>query len=177
MGVDDEAFATMMGEHVPGAYRLALRLCGDPHAAEEAVAEAVSRILVRWRAGAVRDPGAYLRRAVVNEVNDGFRRRALAQRFLIGQRGDHRGGLADDDRLADSDVFRIALARLAARQRAVVVLRYYEDMAQADVARVLGCSEGTVRSQLHRGLANLRRIVEELEGVPDRGTPTTEATA
>lgn len=63
-----DGFAAVHAEHAPGAYRLALRLCGDPALAEDVVADAAARVLVSWRRGSIEDPGAYLRRAVVNRL-------------------------------------------------------------------------------------------------------------
>jgi RNA polymerase sigma factor (sigma-70 family) len=83
--------------------------------------------------------------------------RAESQR----QRGDDRGALALDDRLADADEMFAALRRLPERQRTAVVLRYYQDLSEAETAAAMGCSLGTVKSSVSRGLARLRSLMGE----------------
>ncbi|WP_370327237.1 RNA polymerase sigma factor [Euzebya sp.] len=146
--------------HHDRAVRLAYLLCGDRERAEDAVADVWVKVNKRVRDGQIDDVGAYIRRAVVNEVNSGFRRLALVRRERQRRRGDDRGGLAHEDRIADHDQMLAALARLPERTRAAVVLRYYEDLSVAETAAALGISEGTVKSSVHRGLAALRTMVE-----------------
>ena len=158
-----DGFAELYETHAPAAYRLALRLCGDSHLAEEVVADACARVLVSWRRRRLRDPGAYLRRAVVNGLNSGWRRRAVERRWQETRSGDHRGELAHEAHTDDSALFDWALAQLPSGQRAVVVLRYYEHLSEAEIARALGVSRGTVKSQASRALHALRKLVEGSE--------------
>lgn len=154
-------FAEVFAAHHPEALRLAYLLCGDPHRAEDAVAEAFTKMYRRWQRGGIDQPRAYLRRAVVNEVNSRFRRLVLERREAGRQHGDDRGTRPADEDLADRDeVFR-ALGGLPERQRTAVVLRYYADLTEADTAAAMDVSVGTVKSSVSRGLARLRTLLEE----------------
>ena len=144
--------------------RLAYLLSGDQRVAEEAVAEALARVYGQWQRGKVADFGPYARRAVVNQLRGGFRRRILERREEARRRGDDRGGRALDDQVADREALKAALLRLPPRQRAAVVLRYYEDLSEAQAAEVLGTSVGTVKSQVSRGLDRLRTMLDEERG-------------
>jgi len=128
------------------------------------VAEAFTKMYRRWRRGGIDDPRAYVRRAVVNEVNSRFRRLALERREAGRRHGDDRGARGADDDLADRDeVFR-ALAALPVRQRTAVVLRYYADLSEAATAAAMDVSVGTVKSCVSRGLDRLRMVLEEEVG-------------
>ncbi|HVL98345.1 MAG TPA: SigE family RNA polymerase sigma factor [Egibacteraceae bacterium] len=156
-------FADVFAAHHGEALRLAYLLCGDPHRAEDAVAEAFTKMYRRWRRGGIEVPRAYVRRAVVNEVNSRFRRLALERREARRRHGDDRGARGADEDLADRDeVFRV-LARLPARQRTAVVLRYYADLSEADTAAAMDVTVGTVKSCVSRGLSRLRELLEEHE--------------
>ena len=166
-GVDGESFAVVFNEHHRRAVRLAYVLTSDADLAEDVVAEAFVKVYVRWRRGEVRDVGAYLRRAVANEANSRLRRRYLERREATRRHGDDRGVRLVDDGAADRDEIWTALERLPARQRQAVVLRYYEDLSEAETAEVLGCSVGTVKSQVWRGLRRLEDLVRP--GAPAPG--------
>lgn len=165
----EDAFADAVRAYGPGAYRLALRLCDDPQRAEDAVADAFAKVWVQFRRGRVDAVGPYLRRAVVNQVTSGFRRRAVERRWLERRSGDDRGERALDAQAADAALFRAALAQLPERQRAAVVLRYWEDASEREIAETLGCTAGTVKRHLHRGVGRLRQLLteadRELDGV------------
>jgi RNA polymerase sigma-70 factor (sigma-E family) len=154
-------FADVFAAYHAEALRLAYLLCGDPHRAEDAVADAFVKVWRRWERGGVESPRAYIRRAVVNEVNSRFRRLRLERAESQRQRGDDRGALGLDDRLADADEMFAALRRLPERQRTAVVLRYYQDLSEAETAAAMGCSLGTVKSSVSRGLARLRSLMGE----------------
>jgi RNA polymerase sigma-70 factor (sigma-E family) len=131
--------------------RLAVLLVGSHEQAEEIVQDAFAQLFERW--DGIDRPGAYLRTCVVNGCRRAHRRRRLDGRAA----GSVTGPLAADlgaDHLAD------ALAALPPRRRAAVVLRYYLDLPEAEIARALGVRPGTVKSLLHRGLAQLREAVE-----------------
>lgn len=132
--------------------RLAFLLTGDTSRAEEIVMDAFVRSLSRWRT--VREPSAYVRRAVVNLCRN-RRRRAFLERAL--PLGRERVTLPTEP--AD-DVW-AAVRSLPPRQRAAVVLRYWDDLGDAEIARTLGCSVGTVKSQLAKARASLARVLEE----------------
>jgi RNA polymerase sigma-70 factor (sigma-E family) len=128
--------------------RLAYLLTSSDEIAEDLVQDAFARLHERWER--VDEPAAYLRTCVVNASRSLFRRRDVARRRA------HLTTTASSttdapDELAD------ALASLPARRRAAIVLRFYEQRPVADVARILGISEGAVKSSVSRGLDQLRK--------------------
>jgi RNA polymerase sigma-70 factor (sigma-E family) len=158
-GTTSESFAAVFNAHHKQAVRLAYLLTSDPDQAEDIVADAFTKVYVRWKRGDVRDVGAYLRRAVANEANSKLRRRYLERREASKRSGDDRGVRMVDDHAADHDVVWQAIQRLPDRQRQAVVLRYYEDLSEAETAEILGCSVGTVKSQVSRGLARMQDLL------------------
>lgn len=153
-------FANVFAAHHAEALRIAYLLCGDPHRAEDVVADAFVKVYRRWSTGDVGNPRAYIRRAVVNEVNSRFRRLALERREATRRRGDDRGQRSVEDQTAEHDqVFR-ALQRLPERQRTAIVLRYYNDLSETEAAEVMDISPGTVKSSVSRGLDRLRELME-----------------
>jgi RNA polymerase sigma factor (sigma-70 family) len=124
----------------------------------------MAKVYVKWRQGRVDDVGPYLRRAVANQANSRLRRRYLERREASRRTGDDRGVRMVDDQAADRDAVWQAIQQLPDRQRQVVVLRYYEDLSEADTADVLGISAGTVKSSLSRGLARLEQLLAEPAG-------------
>lgn len=156
-------------DEYPRLWAVAFAMLGDAHLAEETVMEAFSKAFSSWgRIRQVDRPSAYLRKIVLNMCRGKLRRRGLEQRVnaLVH-------GRADRERFSEwiskhSDV-RLdmwdALERLPARQRACVVLRYFDDMTDAQVADVLDCSVGTVKSHLFRARKTLAGLLDEpLEG-------------
>jgi len=137
-------------------FRLALLIARDRSDAEDAVSDAMASTFAPWSSGRVQSLPAYARTAVVNKLTGRGRRRVVAERHLRHRSGDDRGGREHADQIADRDELRRALAALPPRQRAIVALRYYEQMSVADTAAALGCAEGTVKSQAHQALAVLR---------------------
>jgi RNA polymerase sigma-70 factor (sigma-E family) len=157
----DEQFVDLYETHRERLFRLAFLVCGDRSRAEDAVAEAFVRVLSKWRSGSVTNPASYLRRAVVNEVVRGFRRRAVERR-VGGLRGrNERAGRDLQADLGEQDFVWAALSQLSAPQRAAIVLRFYEDLGEMETAEVLGVSAGTVKSRVSRGLARLRVLLVE----------------
>jgi RNA polymerase sigma-70 factor (sigma-E family) len=152
----DAEFTDALEDELGRIRRMACVLVGDAELADDLVGEAIARTLPRWRAGRVEDCGAYVRRVVVNLASRRWRRLAL------GRRRDH---AALDWLAAAPDVPGVVVERdrtlravmgLPVRRRAVVLLRFYEDLSVAQIASVLGISEGTVKSQLSRALEQLR---------------------
>ena len=142
--------AELFAEEYLGMVRLATLLVDDQARAEELVQDAFVRVHRRW--ARIDNPGAYLRTAVVNACRSHLRRRRLAR---------HRDPLlhADADRVAsqDPDELTDALAALPYRRRAAIVLRYYADLPDAEIAAAIGVRPPTVRTLIHRGLADLRK--------------------
>jgi RNA polymerase sigma-70 factor (sigma-E family) len=142
--------------HAPGALRFALMLTGDRALSEDLVQEAFVRVAAKL--GDLRDPSAfnaYLTRAVANLAKSHFRRQQVVKKHT--RTVDASTLVADPVDVATSDALLVALRRLPMQQRAAVVLRYYNDLSQEEIAQVLDCPVGTVKSQLSRGLARLRK--------------------
>ncbi|MDQ6848916.1 MAG: SigE family RNA polymerase sigma factor [Actinomycetota bacterium] len=145
-------------------FRFAVVLCGDTVLAGDLVTDVLGRAFERWhQVSAARDPHAYVRRMLVNEFVSWKRRRArTVPHPEIGQLADVRAGRLGTSGPDPGDVHaeRAALldelSRLPTRQRAAIVLRYFEDLCDEDIAAALGCRTGTVRSCISRGLATLR---------------------
>jgi RNA polymerase sigma-70 factor (sigma-E family) len=136
--------------------RTAYLLTGDRGTAEDLAQAALEKVHRRWnRVRSVENPAAYARRTLVNTAISWRRRRRVAEVPLLAT--DAATVPDAYDRVADRDVVLAALRGLPKRTRAVLVLRYYEDLSEADTAEVLHCSLGTVKSLASRGLARLRQ--------------------
>jgi RNA polymerase sigma-70 factor (sigma-E family) len=156
-----EQYSVVYQAHLEPLLRFAWLLCGDRHLAEDVVAEAFARVFAHWRQGQISEPYAYLRRAVINEVTSRGRRRVLEVREEHRQLGRGRVDRPLDELVAERDVVVHALRRLPLRQRAVLVLRFYDDLPEREVANILGLSVGTVKSHSARGLERIRAELEE----------------
>lgn len=157
----DRGYADLYTLHERRVFRLAALLCGDAHLAEEITADVFAQVLPKWRRGAVTDVLPYLRRTTVNEVRSRFRRRGRERRALVRLRVDAAHG--EPTHLELREPLIVALRTLPVRQRAVVVLRYYEDLPEAEVATTLGIAVGTVKSHASQALARLRVLMQEDE--------------
>jgi RNA polymerase sigma-70 factor (sigma-E family) len=135
-------------QHEP-MLRLAYLLTQSRAVAEDLVQDSFIRIQPRW--GQLDAPVAYLRRTVTNACYSWHRRRRLEEALPGPVPGS---GEPEHDEMWD------ALAKLAPRRRAALVLRYYLDLSEADIAVTLGCRKGTVKSLTHRALAELRSVLE-----------------
>lgn len=145
----------------PALLRLGLVLTGDQHKAEDLVQAALEKAAANWKKVVRREqPEAYVRQIMYREHISNWRRRRLRE-DLASQVPDRAGA----DLYGHADlrlVLQEALRRLTPRQRAVLVLRYYEDRTEVETARVLGCAVGTVKSQAHLALRRLREANPEL---------------
>ena len=162
--VDLTAFAELFASERIPALRLAYAMTGDAALAEDLVAEAFARTYERWAKGKVDNPSAYVRRAVVNEARSTWRRMAVRRKHAALERAVEPSTPFRADRIADADLLQRALSKLAPRQRAAVVLRVVDDLSEQDVAIALGCSVGTVKGYLSRGLARMRDTLNESGG-------------
>jgi RNA polymerase sigma-70 factor (sigma-E family) len=160
---DLHTFAQVFEDQRRGALRLAFAMTGDAQLAEDVVAEAFAHTFRRWASGGVRDPDMYVRWAVVNEVRTVWRRRQVRRRYAARERVELTAS-SGMDRVADADLLERALATLPPRVRAVVVLRIVEDLSEQQTAAALGCSVGTVKGYLSRGLERLREALTANEG-------------
>jgi RNA polymerase sigma-70 factor (sigma-E family) len=160
--VDFEQFAVVRG---PALVRLARGLLRDPYLAEDVVQDVLAKALLQWsRVSRADDIDAYVKRMVVNACTSWFRRAARRER-VTDQALILDGRVADrSDQYAERDRMLALLRRLPAKQRAVLVLRHYEGLPDAEIAVLLNCSEVTVRSNAHRGLAKLREFLEASPG-------------
>jgi RNA polymerase sigma-70 factor (sigma-E family) len=138
--------------------RAAALLGGGPEAGEDLLQAALERMLRHWHR-VEGDPEGYLRRTLYHLAADGWRRqRRWRERLPLLQSRDC-GIVPDGSTQVDQrdELFRLLL-QLPPRQKAAIVLRYWEDMSETEAAQVLGCSPGTVRSAASRGLARLRDL-------------------
>jgi len=163
---EQAAFSAFVRARSPALLRTAYLLTGDAMLAEDLLQTALVKTLLAWQRIRDRDQvDAYVRRVMVNTQVTWWRRRwrlelpaaSLADRPVA----DASAEVDERDRL------RRALAKLPVRQRTVVVLRYFDDLSEADTAALLGCSVGTVKSQSARALAKLRAALV-LDGQPPR---------
>jgi RNA polymerase sigma-70 factor (sigma-E family) len=150
-------FAEFAAAAWPRLVRTARMLTGDFHEAEDLVQVTLSKVYARWRHIARDDVDAYVRRALVNNNLNRVRRKRVTQLLTpFLPEAAHRGHEDRAGELVRRDAVLIALATLTPRQRVVLVLRYFDDLTEAEVADVLHCSIGTVKTHARRGLAALR---------------------
>ena len=149
-----DAFSDFVAARYPALLRTARLLVADPHAAEDLVQEALARCVPAWKR-IEGNPEPYVRTVMVRTNISRWRRRRVDE---VATDAVPDVAVHDAD-LAVQDELRRALATLPPRQRAVVVLRHVEDRPEREVAEMLGCSTGTVKSQTHAGLAKLRALL------------------
>jgi RNA polymerase sigma-70 factor (sigma-E family) len=151
-------------------FRVALLLAGHREDAEDLLQTALTKLALHWtRLARSAAADAYVRKILYHQQVSWWRSRGRRREHITAHPPDS-GAVGDP---AHDSAVRVTLAtalgQLTPRQRAVVVLRYYEDLPETDVAQILGCSVGTVRSQNHRSLARLRVLYPDL-------TPIRETT-
>jgi RNA polymerase sigma-70 factor (sigma-E family) len=146
--------------HAAEALRLGYLLTGDRTLAEDLVQDAFVRVLGRFHDLRRRDAfWWYLRRTIVNLSTSHFRKRRVERAWLARQRPEESSPAPHD--LGERDLLRRALMTLRPDQRAAIVLRFYEDLSEADTAEALGMPLGTVKSTVSRGLERLRQVLPE----------------
>jgi RNA polymerase sigma-70 factor (sigma-E family) len=161
-----ESFGAFVAARSAGLMRTAYVLTGDQHSAEDLLQTALTKTAARWKH--VHDnPEAYVRKAMYHEQVNRWKRRGRESALPALAERPHRDHSGDVD-------LRISLERallaLPPRKRAVLVLRYFEDLPESQVAEILGCSVGTVRSQAHRAIARLRELVPDLAAELENAT-------
>lgn len=168
---DHERFRDFVDARWSALLRLANLLTGgDRHEAEDLVQTALMKALGRWRH--IEDPEGYVRKVMYRHQISRWRLRRPHREptFAVPPESF---GVTDGTSAADLRItVGQALTRLTPRQRTVLVLRYFEDLSETEVAAALGCSVGTVRSTTHRSLARLRKLAPEL-GSTEQTTTTT----
>jgi RNA polymerase sigma-70 factor (sigma-E family) len=158
MGARDESgFDEFVAERSHDLLRTALLLTGDRGHAEDLLQTALVKAYRRWDRIGRENRYAYVRRIVVTSAAS-WRRLRVTQEIVSLPAHDRAGPDPTDD-VAERDTMHTALASLPRRMRAVLVLRYAEDLSEATTAEALGCSVTTVRSQTQRGLARLRTVL------------------
>ncbi|MCU1372615.1 MAG: SigE family polymerase sigma factor [Ilumatobacteraceae bacterium] len=155
MDAAGDSFEAAWLEHRRALWRVAWLIVGDPDQADDIVSAAFARSLNGWAEREILNPKAYLRRAVVNEASDSFRRAGRDRRWLVRRTGEGRGMRPVDSQVAEGTDLAAALRRLPIDQRAVIVLRFWGDLSERDAAEALSISVGTVKSRTHRALKAL----------------------
>jgi RNA polymerase sigma-70 factor (sigma-E family) len=163
-----DEFDAFVRARTPALLRSAFLLTGDQQLAEDLVQSALTRTHLAWkRLDDVANAEAYARRTMYHLQVSWWRRRRVAE-VLPGELPDRAGAGDHAGTVSLRLVLRAAMLRLSARQRAVLVLRFFEDRTEAEAADLLGVSVGTVKSQTARALARLRAIAPELADVDSR---------
>jgi RNA polymerase sigma-70 factor (sigma-E family) len=154
-------FESWLVAREPALQRLALLLSGDEHTAQDLVQTSLAKLYLAWDRLEDRDNlDAYARRILVNEHRTAWRRPWRRREVVTDAPPDRAGPTIEYD--GGREVVWEFVASLPPRQRAVIVLRYYEQLTEAEIADVLGVSPGTVKSQASRAIAALRtRLPEE----------------
>jgi len=156
-----ERYLEAYDQHAPRLYRIALLLLrGNRHDADDVLQEVFLSSYRPWLAGRVDDLGSYLRRSLANRVTSRGRHHTVVGRHERRRQGDGRGTVEVDDAASNHVDLQRALDSLPGRQRAAVVLRYYEGLSVAETAHALGVTEGTVKSQVFDALHRLRDVME-----------------
>jgi RNA polymerase sigma-70 factor (sigma-E family) len=150
----EQAFTEFVAARSRHLLQTAYLLTGDRHRAEDLLQTALTRAYLKWDRIVSEDPEGYVRRTLANAHIDWWRRKPWREESTA-----ELPDLPGQDAASSYDVRDAvlqALAGLSRRQRAVVVLRYYEDLSEAEIAHALGCSAGTVKSAASRAMAKLR---------------------
>jgi RNA polymerase sigma-70 factor (sigma-E family) len=151
----DGEFDEFMTASWPSLYRTAVLMTGDVHLAEDLLQNTMGKVYKAWpRVSRVEHPRSYARTILANEVSSWWRKRSSSEVPMVS-RPDDTSTPGHDDRIAQADMMWQALHQLPARQRAVMVLRYYEDLNGAEIAAALGITEGAVKAHAHQALRSL----------------------
>lgn len=146
--------------------RVAYLLTGNHDAARDLLQSALEKTARHWRrVSGGGNPDGYVRRVLYNTFVSSWRRRQRMAEYPTAELPDTPSRHDESERTARRLTLERALARLTPKQRAVIVLRFYEDLSEVDTARALGCSVGTVKSQTNYALGRLRSLAPELATV------------
>jgi RNA polymerase sigma-70 factor (sigma-E family) len=156
----EDEFRTFFETQAESLRRLGTFLTSDAEQGAELAQEALVRVYKQWGRIKDQDPGPYARRVLVNLVRSAHRRKMVERKHLSAVEDVVRCETRQvDDWLRVSE----ALKSLPPMRRAAIVLRFYEDMPEAEIARVLDRPLGTIKSDIHRALAKLRPLLDETE--------------
>jgi RNA polymerase sigma-70 factor (sigma-E family) len=165
---DEQAFADFVRHRAAALYRYAYVLAGNHHDADDLVQDALIRLRMRWPTVTRRDdPTGYVRTTMTRLHISAWRRRRRERLTpAVPETAEIDARLDRIDAAGQAAEIRAALTLLPPKQRAVLVLRYYERLSDAEIAETLGCSRATIRSQASRALDKLRAAgVGQIEGV------------
>jgi RNA polymerase sigma-70 factor (sigma-E family) len=170
--VGDGSFETFVAERSTTLLRTAYLLTGDRGHAEDLLQTALIKAYRHWGRIDHDDPTAFVRRVLVT-THASWRRLSRVSEFvsaspLLSGTSGLPGFAQPTSDLGERDEMTAALATLPPRMRAVLVLRYWEDLSEAGTAEVLGCSVNTVKTHTSRGLARLRELLGDTAGTPTR---------
>jgi RNA polymerase sigma-70 factor (sigma-E family) len=159
--MDEADFTDFVTHRATALLRTAFLLCGgDRGAAEDLLQDVLERVYPRW--GRIKGPPeAYLRAALANAAANRWRARSRRVNEVPFDHAGQPTRPGPEQQVVEGDRVVRALLDLPPRMRAVLVLRFFDDMPEADVARALHCGVGTVKSQSSRGLARLRELLDE----------------
>ena len=166
--MSEPGFEEFVAARGPRMLRVAWLLTGDAHLAEDLLQTVLARTWPKWGRIAAENPEAYVRKAMVNTYASWWRRKWRGE----VPHGELPERPAPENPYADVDLeqaLAAAIRALPVRQRAVVVLRYFEDLCVTETAEVLGCTEGTVKSQASKALRALRTRLPASVTVPEGG--------
>lgn len=154
-------FEDFVEARLPALMRYAVMLTGEPHTAQDLVQDTMLRVQVKWkRVVASSAPERYVRRMLTNAFVDLHRGSWLRRVVLRADPVEPPAAADHADLAVERDQMWFWLGRLPRRQRAALVLRYYEGLSDAEIAEVMECAVGTVRAHISRALATLRETVD-----------------
>ncbi len=165
----EDEFAEFVAAALPRLLRFGHVLTGNPASAEDLVQTALGRSLRAWRLRRIDDPHAFVRKVMVNSYASWYRRQGIRE-IVTASPGGAAVAIDAAALVDDRDAVWRALLTLPPRQRAVIVLRYYEDLSELEIAAVMGTSPGTVKSQSARALRRLAGILADAEPAEQRIT-------
>lgn len=152
--------AEFVEDHAQGLLRFAFLITGGRSSdAEDLVYDVLARLAARGLDG-LTDPRAYARTSIMNQYRSSYRRQSV-QRRVLGRLAQDRGPTTATTTPEDRITVLAALGDLSERERAAIVLRYYEDLDDTEIASILCCSRSTVRSLVHRAMPKLRSRLDE----------------
>lgn len=153
----DDGFREFVAARYAELLRTAYLMTGSWQSAEDLLQSALLKVMRCW--SHVDDPAGYLHRAMVNQLISFWRRAQRSREWSTAEVPDHGVNPGTPDTVVERDRLLSGLATLPPRMRAVLVLRYWEDLSEEQTAVLLGCSSGSVKSQASRGLARMRAVL------------------
>jgi RNA polymerase sigma-70 factor (sigma-E family) len=171
---DEERFTEFVRAHSASLFRTGFLITGDYQRAEDLLQSTLVRLYQRWpRVEAMERPVGYARKVLVNQAVSWWHRRSSREAPMLVLHEPGWGGGVDE--VTEHERVWKAVVSLPPRQRAVTVLRYYEDLSEAEIAETLGVARGTVKSHGHAATRRLAELLGEPTATPSQ--PTEEATS